>query len=189
MIANNALGGVSNSTVNAAIAEDPAATREVLNVGEISDGIPTNYVVATLITALVGTNNDIRFTAQTAGEDGNQIKISIFPNEDPSLNISVIGNNIYIAHVLDTTTASEIITAVNNHPQASLLVYAQDADGNNGSGTMGLDVLLQEPLSGGVDGTPGVIGDMKVAADTLYVVSELNYNTPSWKQVSLAELS
>ena len=109
---------------------------------------------ATLTTSLTGDNNDVVWTAVTAGNTGNTIAIQYIDPEANSsaLNVDVDGRVVKVYLATDatgeiTSTADDIKTAVAAHPVASTLVSGTDADLNDGSGVVtAMDVTY---LSGG----------------------------------------
>jgi len=103
--------------------------------------LTTDY--AALTTSLTGTNNDLAFVAQNAGESGNDIRIRyIDPGAaNQSLAVSVDENDITVSLATDgtgaiTTTATQVMNAVNADPSASSLITSSLAGINNGSGVV-----------------------------------------------------
>lgn len=118
---------------------------------------PASYVkniFASLTTALVGDNNDIKFTSKTLGTGGNAIEIKyVDPGTEGALAIGVVGTVITItlansAVPAITTIASEIKTLIEATPAAHALVGITYPVGNDGSGIV--TALAQTPLSGGI---------------------------------------
>lgn len=111
---------------------------------------------ASLTTSLTGTNNDLVYTADTAGTAGNSITIEYL---DPatinaSLSVDVTGTAIVINLATDgtgaiTTTGDDIKTAIINEAPAAALVDVADAGGNDGSGVV--TALAATNLAGGLD--------------------------------------
>lgn len=100
-------------------------------------------VAATLATGIVGSNNAITFTAVTPGTDGEDIKVQLL---DPSANdqalaVSVSGDTIVVSLATGgagaiTSTAAEVIAAVNAHLVAKTLVTAANTGASTGAGVV-----------------------------------------------------
>jgi hypothetical protein len=123
----------------------------------------TGAVAATLSTNLTGTNNDIDFTAVTAGGVGNTISVEYI---DPLGNNQVLGVNVdgraidvYLATGAGgaiTTTGDLLKAAILAHPVASTLVTCADKAGNDGSEVV--TAMAATHLAGGTGAdvtTPG----------------------------------
>jgi len=114
----------------------------------------TVQVAATLVTNLAGANNDLTFTAKTAGVGGNSISVKyLAPGAASSpLSVTVLGNQIIIGLGSDAAgnlmiTASQLRDAVSADPSASALVGVQLASGNDGTGIV--SPMTETFLSGG----------------------------------------
>ena len=117
----------------------------------------TSTVAAYYETSLTGSDNDILWTAVTAGTDGNDIDIIYV---DPSaasqdLTVSVSGTIITVTLATNsgsaiTSTASEVLAAVNGDYLAQKLVLGTLADGNDGSGVV--TAMSSQDLANGSDG-------------------------------------
>ncbi len=108
---------------------------------------------ASLTTALTGTNNDLVFTAKTAGVAGNSISVTYV---DPggttaTLGVVVTGKDIVVnlgrAASAINTTATALKAAVDGDAGASALVSVANAGSDNGSGLV--TALTKTNLSGG----------------------------------------
>ena len=111
-------------------------------------------VAAALTTALTGTNNDMVFTADTAGTAGNNITIAyVNPGvETASESVSVIGSAITVtlrsvSSVL--STAAQVKTALDASGAASALISVANAPGNDGTGVV--TAMAATNLAGGYD--------------------------------------
>lgn len=108
-------------------------------------GVFTAAVASTL------TDQDITYTAQTAGVAGDSITIELINDAatDVALSINVTGTDIAVTleKVADAivTTADELVAAINADQDAYALVMA------SGSGQSPLIALAQTALSGGAD--------------------------------------
>lgn len=97
---------------------------------------------ATLTTALAGSNNDVTLLAKTPGTAGNSIRLGIVvAGASTALSVAVAGSDITVnsatsAGAAATSTAKQVIEAINAHAGASALVWAQDAPGSDGTGVV-----------------------------------------------------
>lgn len=163
-----------------------------VRVSEINEGTRTIRTVATAIIGLVATapnalagvaaqatiqniaaEGDIVFTAATVGADGNRIRVTFVDpgTASEALSVSVSGNDITVSLATDaggdvSSTASEVITAVNGSTEASALVAASLADNNDGSGIVNAEGWTT--LAGGENepfplNTPVLVTDISAA--------------------------
>lgn len=98
---------------------------------------------ATLSTGRASANTAIDFTAAAAGLAGNQISVNLV---DPAANsatlaVAVSGNAITVTLATDasgviTSTAGDVVTAVNGDADASALVSAANGTGSDGTGVV-----------------------------------------------------
>lgn len=108
---------------------------------------------ASLTTALAGANNDLTFTAKSSGTGGNAITVAIVvAGNNTALSVGVAGNAITINSATNgagaaTSTASQVLAAVQASGPASALVAVQLAPGNDGSGVVA--AMGPTNLSGG----------------------------------------
>ncbi|MGQ7247193.1 phage tail sheath subtilisin-like domain-containing protein [Halomonas sp. V046] len=110
-------------------------------VGTAPDSAPATP--ATLTTGNATFDTAITFTAVSAGLAGNNISIA-FTNPDSasaSLSVSVTGTAIVVNLATDatgalTSTASDVVTAINGSAEAAALVTAASAVGSDGSGVV-----------------------------------------------------
>lgn len=110
-------------------------------------------VAATLTTALTGANNDLKFTAVTAGVAGNSITIDYVDpgGASATLSCTVLVNAITVSlgrtlSAIDTT-ATALAAIIAGTPAAAALVTAANAAGNTGAGLV--TALAATPLAGG----------------------------------------
>ncbi|MBW2061043.1 MAG: flagellar hook-associated protein FlgL [Deltaproteobacteria bacterium] len=123
------------------VVSDMSGVPRNLSRGFSYASLTTNF--ASLTTSLADANDDLRLTAQNAGESGNDIRIRYV---DPgasgqSLTIAVDGNDITVNLATDgtgaiTTTATQVMNAINGDPEASALVSADLAGTDDGSGVV-----------------------------------------------------
>lgn len=109
---------------------------------------------ATLTTAMAGSNNDIYLYADVPGTGGNSIRLRIVvAGASTPLSVSVSTNDITVNSATNagsaaTSTANDVINAINNNAAAHALVWAQLAPGNDGTGVVA--ALGYTNLSGAV---------------------------------------
>lgn len=130
-------------------------------------------VAASADIACIPANTGITYTAVAAGEAGNNIRIKYINPGDVSqaLAITVVGNDISVSLATDangdiTSTAADVVTAINGDANASTLVTAADASGSDGSGVLTAKAVTY--LSGGEDeafplDTPVLVSDVPTA--------------------------
>lgn len=118
-------------------------------------GIPNNLIAAwsgrkfigignraTLTTSLAGSNNDITLIAKTPGTDGNSITFRIVVSgNNTALSTSVSGSAITVNSATNgsgtaTSTANEVIDALNANASVQSLVWAQRPDTDDGTGAV-----------------------------------------------------
>lgn len=117
----------------------------------------TPAVAASLTTALTGDDNDLVFTAQKGGTDGNAITVAyVSDSARPYLSVSVDNGAIEVTLKLDTdgstilTTAAEVKSAIEDFAPANAIVSVADAGGNDGTGVV--TALAATALSSGTNG-------------------------------------
>ena len=154
-------GGVTLDASKVSADEDGL---KILRAGTVlgKDGSSGKYypivdmAAATLSTGVVANNNRILWTAKTKGVIGNGIKIQLL---DPSANsqalsVSVSADTIVVSLATSgagaiTSTANEVIAAVNAHLVAKELVLAAGVTGSTGAAAV--VAAAATALSGGVD--------------------------------------
>lgn len=138
--------------------------------GSYGDGVK-----ATLVTALLGADNDIQWTARTAGAGGNLITIAyVDPNANSqALSVVVVGTAITVnlatgAAGAITSTAKDVLAAVMANADAAVLVLGELAIDNNGHGVV--TAMAAANLAGGVSpvATTATLttGDIDAVVDT-----------------------
>ena len=146
-----------------------------VRVNEINDGTRTIRTISTAVIGLVATapdaaigtaaaltlafvtaNTGVTYTAVTAGTAGNQIRVRYVDPEAASaaLAVSVAGKDITVTLATDldgklTSTASDVVTAINADANASALVTAALATGSSGAGKLRAEGF--NALTGGTD--------------------------------------
>lgn len=116
----------------------------------------TNAVAASKETGVLADNNRIRWAAREKGTDGNAIKVAIV---DPSANnaalaVAIDGDTVKVSVATGgtgtiTSTAADVIAAVNAHLVASDLVTASNVTGSTGAGVVA--AVAAGALSGGTN--------------------------------------
>lgn len=139
----------------------------------------TTQVSATAISS-DGNNDEITWTAVANGEDGNGITIDItLSAEANGIDITVDGNAIAV-DVKPGHTATDVLTAVNAHETAGLLVQGV-LTGSGGAITA--DSVVTD---GGVDITAGLAGAIRYEADKIWIsVGESTASVSNWKYAAL----
>ncbi|QDV66810.1 hypothetical protein Poly24_04980 [Rosistilla carotiformis] len=96
-------------------------------------------------------NTQVRFTAVSSGVAGQDLAIDVrqsFRVAGAPPIVSVLGNRIEVlinSNPASRSTVGELITAINNHPAAKLLMTAELESGN-ASATIGQDLSLFSPI-------------------------------------------
>lgn len=143
------------NTLNQGIDGTMASGGNASAIVALQTGEAAAAVTATLTTALAGTNNDLVFTATSAGVAGNSTTIAY---SDPggvtaTASISVIGTNIIIslgrAASAINTTAAGIKTLIDGFAPAAALVTVANAASNDGTGLV--IALAATPLASGAN--------------------------------------
>ena len=141
----------------------------------------TTQVSATAITS-AGNDDAITWTAVANGEDGNGITIDItLSAEANGIDITVDGKAIAVdVKTGEGTTAADVLTAVNAHGTAGLLVRGV----LTGSG--GAITAASVVTDGGVDITAGLAGAIRYEADKIWIsVGESTASVSNWKYAAL----
>jgi hypothetical protein len=108
-------------------------------------------------TVTVGaTNSKVMLTAVEEGAEGNAITITITdpPGNNVALSVDVDGTAIEVIAATDgssaiTSTAAQVIAAINEDNDASQLVVAENGAASNGTGVVA--AAAATPLTGGTD--------------------------------------
>ena len=116
-----------------------------------------NYYVngAAAYLNVLASNAGIRYTAKVPGTGGNAITITyVNPSTDGTLSVGVSGTaitvNLGYATGAITSTASQVLAAVNAYPAAAALVSAEFVTGGNGEDLV--TALGTTHLAGGING-------------------------------------
>jgi len=161
----------ASALVSAALAPDNDGAGVVTAVAETH--LAYNGRQAWLNTDLSGADNDFKLTANAFGAAGNNITLTLV--DTGALAVGVAGDAITVNIDAGTTTATDIINALNADAAASALITASLVPGNDGTGTP--SAMAATNLSGGaaqakfrvgeyVDGTTTWGADDAYAADS-----------------------
>jgi hypothetical protein len=166
---------------------DPADGILNTPIGDISS---VNRVAASLTTALTGTNNDLVFTSKFQGAQGNTTRVRyVVAGNNTPLSISVTAQDITVnvatdAGGLATSTASQVLVAVNADASAKKLVTASLAAGNDGTGVV--TALAYTNLTGGTEGTIRASLPPELSAQpSAPTISGHEEGVPTWKSLPL----
>jgi hypothetical protein len=132
-------------------------------------GLSNDAVKASNSTDLVGSNNDLTFTAVQAGTDGNDISVAYVDpaDNDQALAITVTGSAISVSLATGeagaiTSTANQVKSALNGDAEASLLIQTTLKQGSSGVGVVtAMNALV---LTGGAEGTNADYLDILIPA-------------------------
>ena len=163
---------------------DAVLTEPIQNISSV------NRVAASLTTALTGTNNDLVFTSKFQGVQGNTTRIRyVVAGNNTPLTIAVSGQDITVNVATDggglaTSTAAQVMAAVNADASAKKLVTASLAAGNDGTGVV--TALAYTNLTGGAEGTIRQSLPPELAASpSVRTISGTEETAPTWKGLSL----
>lgn len=139
-----------------------ASTAGLEKIGIMLDN-NTIAVAASLTTNLTGANNDFVVTAKQAGVIGNHIEVALVDpaGNDQALAVTVADGVITVSLATGpagaiTSTAANVIAAINGNADAKKLVVASLKAANDGTGVV--TALAAANLTGGVDaGAPATI--------------------------------
>lgn len=195
----------TSGTTDRAIAVTFAAQLGKLDVDALVASVSGgSAVAATLSTNLTGSNNDLTFTAVTAGTAANSITVSyVDPGTDGAISVGVIGNAITVTLAYGssaiTSTGATVRTALNASTAAAALISTALKAANDGTGLV--TALSATPLAGGLAAptvavaitTPGVTatgrnqgGCGQLLIDSTNGVLYINTGTapaPTWTKV------
>lgn len=181
-----------------AVAALPSETSGKRAIGYIVIQAKPDY--ATLTTALAGDDNDLVFTAKAplSGAAGNAITVAyIDPSaNDAELEIVVTGTDIVVNLATGvagaiTSTAADILAAIEADEDADALVSVANAAANDGSGVV--IALAETALAGGSDtGWTANTDDMTNASDVTTatfnqrsLTARTDYSS-SWEELTAA---
>lgn len=140
-------GGITIDSSEITAVNDVKEVKAGTVMGKQENGlfIPvTDKVAAKLVTGVAESNNAILWTAKVPGTAGESIKVQLLDPAQASqdLAVSVSGDTIVVsletsaAPAAITSTAAEVIAAVNAHLVANQLVTAANAGASTGDGVV-----------------------------------------------------
>lgn len=156
----------------------PVTAGEAIDAGEdVAVGTGGKAVVATdvdakaaLATGTVGANNGITWTARDAGDGGEAITITIVDpaGNNVALSVDVDEQDIIVTSATDgasaiSSTAAQVIAAINEHDTASQLVDVADTGASSGAGLV--LAVAETALAAGVEPAVAVGKAVKDAAN------------------------
>jgi hypothetical protein len=113
-------------------------------------------VAAHVDTGLVADNNGISWTATEPGGDGNDLTVTIVDpaGNNVALSVDVDGDDIVVTGATDgasalTSTAAQVMAAVQEHDVASQLVSVANKGASSGAGVV--KAVAETPLTGGTE--------------------------------------
>lgn len=120
-------------------------------------------VAAALTTGTVGENNGIVWTAKAAGTGGNALSIELLnTGKEKALAVDVDGTKIVVTLATNgtgageiTSTAAQVMAAIEEHDTASQLVAVANKGASSGAGVV--KAVATTNLSGGTDATGGAV--------------------------------
>jgi len=173
----------TGSTLTGDLATAEADIVDLKGTAPVSGAPITAQVSATAITA-EGKNEEITWTAVANGEDGNGIAIDITLSAEATDIDIIVGVNTISVDVKtgEGITATDVLTAVNAHETAGLLV--QGALTGSG-GAITADSVV---TGGGKDITAGLAGAIRYEADKIWIsVDESTASVSNWAYASLMD--
>lgn len=156
--------------------------------GEAIETFNTNLLAVAPVNAVAASKDftSFKLTAKTKGLVGNNISLTVVaPENTAELSIQVNGYEIVVTAAHDgtdvTTTGSDLVTALNAHAQAKLLVVAS-------AGTSAaLVAVAKTKLEDGVNGTcVPKAGVYFVDSSNLYIAIDQNLaSDANWRRISV----
>ena len=120
-------------------------------------------VGASLVTGKVADNNAILWTAREGGKAGNSLSVEILnTGKEKALSVDVDGDKITVIAATNgtgageiTSTATQVIAAVEEHDAASQLVTVANSGASSGAGVVA--AVAKTSLAGGAESTGGAV--------------------------------
>lgn len=109
---------------------------------ELFDALADHYNAWSLTTALAGANNDLTFTSKPAVDEAGEVTITyVVAGASTPLTVDVTGKAITVNVATNggsaaTSTAAQVLAAVNAKAEAAALVTASLAPSNSGAGVV-----------------------------------------------------
>jgi hypothetical protein len=163
-------------------------------------GVPADAAQATLSRNPTGNDNALTFTARAYGAEGNSISVAyIDPGADADLSVSVfrqaITVNLAYAAAAITSTAADVLAAIEAHTEANQLVTVAINTGDTGSADDGSGIvtaLAAAALTGGAGTGIGVVSKGGLCVDTTNGNVYINNGTtaaPEWDGLNEAAIA
>lgn len=137
-------------------------------------------VAANVKTGLVGENNAIRWTAREGGEGGNDLSVEIIDpaGNNVALSVDVDGDKIVVTGATDgasalTSTAAQVIAAVQEHDTASQLVTVANDGASTGAGVV--KAVAETNLAGGEDASAAAAVGLALTSGEANDFIEIDY--------------
>lgn len=133
------------------------ARRVIAAISPQVKGLPSPYAS---FSTTFGSNKDLTFTAKDAGAEGSQASIRyVVAGVSTPLSVTVSGRAVTVNVATDgasaaTSTANQVLAAVNASPAASAVLTAALATGSSGVGVVA--ALSATNLAGGADIQGGI---------------------------------
>lgn len=120
-------------------------------------------VAASLVTGVIGENNAIAWTSKLPGADGNAISVEILnTGKEKALSVDTDGDKIVVTAATNgtgageiTSTAAQVMAAIEEHDVASTLVAVVNKGSSSGAGVV--KAVAKTSLAGGTDSTGGAL--------------------------------
>lgn len=146
----------------------PLSAFDEVAVGPGGSAVPAGSevgVAAALTVDPTGTENGLDFTANEPGSQGNDISVTYAAASGghPAKSVAVSGEDITVYVTADTTTAQEVMDAVNGDAAASALVTVSLHSTDDGTGTV--PAVAKANLAGGAEGGSSDVAVGYVLAD------------------------
>lgn len=137
-------------------------------------GAPDDAAQAALTVNPTGDDNGLIFTARAYGTEGNSISVEyVDPGADAALSVSVfrqaITVNLAYAEEAITSTAAEVLAAIEAHSEANQLVTVAIQTADSGSGDDGSGIvtaMAAASLTGGAGTGIGIVSKGALVVDT-----------------------
>lgn len=143
------------------------------NLVATNAGAPVDAVQASKSINPTGDDNAIVFTARDYGASGNSITVQyVDPGADSALSVAVAGPAITVtlayAEAAITSTAAEVLAAIEAHPQARALVSValDETDTNFSDGSGVVTAIAKTALENGAGTGIGTVGKGGLVLDT-----------------------
>lgn len=134
--------GLGIDGVSVAYLKSPSYTSSARDGNGYTETGTTNFAIHATLTKKVNEHSGLVFRALSGGTGGNAVRIAFVNNgASQSLDVTVAGNDITVALATSgasavTSTANDVLAAVNADAEANLLVQASLLYGDDGTGVV-----------------------------------------------------